>query len=504
MGDGSASTPRGTMNILVCESSGCIGSAVTRNLRWRGHRVVESTRRADAARPEAMTLDFAEQVSPMQWAERLRAARIDVVVNCVGVLMPAPGCTFEQAHTEGPIALFRGAVMAGASRVIQVSALGVGKASPGKGEPAYLRSKRLADEALMALDIDAAVLRPSLVYGPRSQSGAMFATLASLPVIGLPGPGAQRMQPIHVYELAESVATLVERTGCARGIYEIGGSEVVSYREMLGRYRDALGLGEAIWLPIPVALMRAGALLAERLPQKVFSRDTVRLLEQGSVTSCNAAPVLLGRTPSTLAAGLATTAPTPAFDLGVRLGLPMERVLRGSLAFLWIAIAVISAALPERSGVLDLLARCGFTGDAGRWALALSCALNLGLGLWTLAKPGVHLYALQAVAITGYTVTAAIGVPGLLIDHCGPLVKNAPVLMLVVALWLAEAGQARPARRARREHGRAQSPSSASLAAWRYLSFGGQGRSRHGGSKLNDDRARPGGNAPLPAPWVQS
>ena len=318
----------------------------------------------------------------------------------------------------------------------------------------------------MALDIDAAVLRPSLVYGPGSQSGAMFATLASLPVIALPGRGAQRMQPIHVYELAESVATLVERTGGARGIYEIGGSEVVSYREMLGRYRSALGLGEAIWLPVPLVLMRAGALLAQQLPQKVVSRDTVRLLEQGSATSCNAAPVLLGRTPSTLAAGLATTAPTSAFDLGVRLGPPMERLLRGSLAFLWISIAVISAALPERSGVLDLLARCGFAGDAGQWALALSCALNLGLGLWTLAKPGVHLYALQATAITGYTVAAAIGVPGLLIDHCGPLLKNAPVLMLVVALWLAQAGRAQPAR-------------------W----------ARHSASKLNDDLHRYGRSA---------
>jgi len=464
MGDGSESAPRGTMNILVCGSSGCIGSAVTRTLRWRGHRVVETTRCADAARPDAMTLDFAEPVTPMQWAERLWAARIDVVVNCVGVLMPSTGCTFEQAHTEGPIALFRGAVTAGLSRVVQVSALGVGKASSGKGEPAYLRSKRLADEALLALDIDAAVVRPSLVYGPGSQSGAMFATLASLPVIGLPGRGAQRLQPIHVFELAESIAALVERTGCARGIYEIGGGEVIGYREMLEQYRKSLGLGKAIWLPIPVALMRAGALVAERLPQKVFSRDTVRLLEQGSVTSCNAAPVLLGRAPARLAEGLVATAPRPAFELRVQLGLPMERVLRGSLAFLWISIAVLSAALPERSGVLDLLARCGFAGDAGRWALALSCALNLGLGLWTLARPGVYVYALQVMAIVGYTTAAAIGQPGLLIDHCGPLVKNAPVLMLVVTLWLAEAARPRSAAHATPCRDESGSPSSASLA----------------------------------------
>ena len=67
-----------------------------------------------------------------------------------------------------------------------------------------------------------------------------------------------------------------------------------------------------------------------------------------------------------------------------------------------------------------------------------------------LLRPSVLLYAVQAGAVVGYTVTAAFNVPELTIDHCAPLVKNLPVLGCVVVLWLAEAGRPRAPRRRRR------------------------------------------------------
>ena len=393
-----------------------------------------------------MALDFLRERTPAEWALTLRARRIDVVVNCVGILTPSGGASFARVHTEGPIELFRGAALAGIGRVVQVSALGVG-ATAEPGEADYLRSKRLADEALLGLaDLDAAIVRPSLVYGPGSASATLFATLASLPVIGLPGKGRQRLQPIHVLELAEIVAGLVERTGSARGVYELGGKRPLDYRRMLESYRRTQGLGEAIWLPLPMPFMALGARLAELMPQRVFSRDTLRLLARGNVPARNAAPALLGRIPSGLDEGLAVTPPQSLFDLRVGLAAPVELALRVSLAFLWIYTAVISAWLPERSGVLELLARCGFAGTAGHAALAASCALNLSLGVLVLVRPSVLLYAVQGGAVVGYTLTAAFNVPELTIDHCGPLIKNLPVLACVVVLWLAEAGG--PSRRA--------------------------------------------------------
>ncbi len=428
------------MRVFVSGASGCVGHAVAQALRSRGHQVVEGGRRhRDGA--ASLHVDYMRPVAPGEWARKLAALEIDAVVNCVGILMPSPGQTFERVHSQGPIELFRGAALAGVTRVVQVSALGVSADAGSVGMP-YLHSKLLADEALATLPLDWAVLRPSLIYGPRSHSAALFATLASLPVISLPGRGRQQVQPIHVYEVAEAVARLIERPGALADVYELGGAQSLGYRDMLAHYRQALGLGEALWLPLPLPLMRLAAWAAELLPQKVFCRDTIALLERGSVPAPNSAQALLGRAPSPLAQGLAVTPPRPGIDLRVRLSPAVSLGLRVALAAMWLHTALVSLWLPEESGLVKLLAACGMAGAAGVAGMLFSCTLNAAIGVSTLLRPGPWTYAVQAGAVIGYTATAAYFVPALTIDHCGPLVKNLPVFALVMLLWLALPAQA--------------------------------------------------------------
>ena len=430
------------MSVLVCGARGCVGHAVVNALRSRGHQVIEGARGLDDG-PRAMPIDFMQPAAPAAWAKRLRAHGVDAVVNCVGILIPGAAQSFERVHALGPIELFRGAALAGVRRVVQVSALGVGADAASLAMP-YLHSKLRADDALAGSALPWAVLRPSLVYGPRSQSGRLFATLASLPLIGLPGRGTQAVAPVHVFELAEAIVRVLEQDEAPNAVYEIGGPEATAYRDMLAAYRRAMGLGDALWLPLPMALMTLGARVAEALPQRVFSRDTLRMLERSSVPRRNDLPRLLGRAPSTLAHGLSVSPPQPLVDLRVALSPPVALALRAALAFMWIYTALISALMPDVSGVLNLLARCGFDGTAGVVALVFSCTLNIALGAFTLLRPAPWSYALQVSAVIGYTATAAINMPELTIDHCGPLVKNLPVLMAVLLLWLA--APARPRR----------------------------------------------------------
>lgn len=432
------------MKVLVCGASGCVGRAVVQALRSRGHVVVEGVRRAASAQePEsALAVDFAQAIDPDAWAARLRPLGIDAVVNAVGILIESRDSTFARLHAAGPIELFEGAHRAGVRRIVQVSALGVDE-NDGDGvgarQPPYLASKATADRALRALPLQGAVVRPSLVTGPGSASARLFATLAALPVVSLPGGGRQRLQPVHVFELAEAIARLVGSTEA--GTFEIGGGSVVTYRAMLDAYRTAQGLGPCIPVAVPMPLVRWGAALAEALPQTVASRDTIRLLERGNTTARNALPALLGRAPSTLAQALAATPPRPLLDLRIALPRPVEAALRAALAFLWLQTALVSALWPHASGVLELLARCGFRGDAGVAMLVASCTLNATLGVLTLLRADVRLFALQAVAIVGYSAVAAWNVPALTIDHCAPLAKNVPLLGLVVLLWLAAASR---------------------------------------------------------------
>ena len=422
------------MKVLVCGAHGCVGQAVVQALRARGHQVMAGVRGAatHGSGGADWPLDFMLPVSPDVWRQRLRAAQVDAVVNCVGILMERGGQSFERVHAAGPIELFQGASQAGVRRVVQVSALGAAE-----GASAYLTSKRRADEALLALPVQATVLRPSLLLGPHCASTALFATLASLPVIGLPAGGRQLLQPLHVLELAEIVARCLERREPVRGVLELGGAKPVSYRDMLAEYRRALGLNGAWWLPMPMTALRLGAWAAQALPQQVLCPQTVSMLDQGSVPEHNAAARVLGREPTDLTASLRVTPPVPWVDLRVQLSPVVSAALRWALASMWLATAFISALWPHQSGVLQLLARCGWEGDAAWAALAFSCTLNTLMGLGLLWRPGPAVYAVQLGAIVAYTTTAAFNMPELVMDHCGPLLKNLPVLCAVMLLWLA-------------------------------------------------------------------
>jgi hypothetical protein len=80
------------------------------------------------------------------------------------------------------------------------------------------------------------------------------------------------------------------------------------------------------------------------------------------------------------------------------------------------------------------------------WA---SCGLNLALGVAVLLRPAPATYALQMAVVLVYTLAAAVNLPALTLDHCEPLMKNLPVLALLLALWCAHGRQgarAKPAR----------------------------------------------------------
>jgi uncharacterized protein YbjT (DUF2867 family) len=421
------------MRVLVVGATGCIGSTLAHALRSRGQTVIAASRTVEDG-VRSMRVDYAQSVEPAAWARRLKQERIDAIVNCVGILIESADQRFDRVHALGPSELFRGAALAGVSRVVQVSALGVDDVR--EDDPPYLSSKREADRVLAALPLRHAVVRPSLVYGPGSASAALFATLASLPVVSLPGRGDQRVQPIHVFEVAESIARWLEDEQAPSGVLELAGPQALTYRDMLAHYREAMGLGAALWLPLPRVLMHVGARIAEALPQRVFSRDTLRLLERGNTAAHNAAPRLLRRAPSAMSVGLRVSPPAPPFDLRVQISAPVSAMLRASVALLWFVTALISALLPHESGVLALLARCGFEGDVGIAVWIASCLLNTALALAILRRPGAWTYAVQIGAVLGYTLTAAVNMPELTIDHCGPLLKNVPLLALLMLLWL--------------------------------------------------------------------
>ena len=151
------------MRVLVVGAYGLIGSYVTARLLAQGHEVVgagRDIRRARRRWPQVSWLraDLG-RMAAADWRPHLGG--VDAVVNCAGALQDGPSDRLAAVHLTGILELAEACRTSGIRRFVQVSALGVESAAG-----AFAETKRAADDALMALDLDWVVIRPGLVLAP--------------------------------------------------------------------------------------------------------------------------------------------------------------------------------------------------------------------------------------------------------------------------------------------------------------------------------------------------
>ncbi|MBN3742554.1 MULTISPECIES: SDR family oxidoreductase [Burkholderia] len=420
-----------SITVLVCGASGFIGRALCAQLEAGGHHVLRGVRHA--AGPRDIAIDFARDVDPQAWLPRLTG--VDVVVNAVGILADRRGATLDAVHRAAPCALFTACCRAGVRCVIQISALGVER-----GETRYFASKHAADRFLRTLPIDSRIVRPALVYGAAGASARLFRMLASLPVHVLPAGGRQRLRPVHVDDLAEVVARLVvqpdDAAEAGNRLIDVVGGDEVEYREMLACYRAALGFPPAARVTLPGPLAGAAAVLSGMLPGAMFTRDTWTMLRAGNTGDPSATAAVLGRPPR----GIGRFIGTESAAALRREALAMWRrpLLRGALAIVWIWTAIASAFIHPQHASLALLAPAHLTGLPALLALYGASALDFAFGIATVAAPSRRLWAAQAALIVAYSAVIAVTMPGLLAEPFGPVLKNVPILAILLILFSEE------------------------------------------------------------------
>jgi NADH dehydrogenase len=277
----------------VFGGSGFVGRTVVAALARRNFRIRVAVRRPNTA-GNVQPFGFPGQIHPVQANLRFpdsveRAVRgSSVVINLVGILQPRGKQTFEAVHAEGAKGVGEAAEAAGA-RMIHMSALGADPASPS----VYARSKAEGEVAVWAASPHAVIFRPSVIFGPGDSFFNRFAALARmLPVMPLAGAGA-RFQPVYVGDVAEAIARAV--TGAVAGgrIYELGGPEVRTLRELVEYVLETTGRRRRIVeLPPSLARWQAGAteildfLTLGLMPREfVLTRDQLALLERDNVVS---------------------------------------------------------------------------------------------------------------------------------------------------------------------------------------------------------------------------
>lgn len=419
------------MKILITGASGFIGGRLRAALMARGHEVVGVARHvpADAAPGHWLALDVASTTAA-DWRRHLQG--VDVVVNAVGIFRERGAQRFDTLHLRSALALFHGCADAGVRRVLQVSALG---ADPEAQTP-YHRSKKAADDLLLALPLDAVVVQPSLVFGVRGQSARLFLAWASLPWLPLPAGGRQRVQPVHVDDAADALVALAEeRDGRWRGRrIALVGPQALSLAGYLQSLRAALGLRPAGTVAVPAGWMALAARVGDRLPALPFDSAAWQMLQRGNHAPADDMAALLGRAPREPAQFI-----DPDHAASQRQAARLAwllPVLRLSLALVWIVTGIVSLGLYPVEDSYALLARAGVPTGLQPTMLYGAAAFDLLLGvlsLWPMRRRR-WLWWTQVGLILFYTAVITLKLPEFWLHPYGPVLKNLPILAMLVLL----------------------------------------------------------------------
>jgi uncharacterized protein YbjT (DUF2867 family) len=420
------------VKVLLVGSGGFIGRHLMAALERHGHTVVEGRRCPRSADglsdPGRVCVDFARDHDPAAWVPRL--AGIDAVINAVGIFTEAGDQTFQAVHTDGPSALFKACVLAGVSRVVQISALGASDPAP---VTQYLASKQRADTLLKELPLEWTIVQPSLVFGADGASSRFFLMLASLPVVALPRGGEQLIQPVHVEDLAAGIASLLGRDSGRWRTIPFVGNEPVSLRGYLAALASGLQLRAPRVLPVPLFLAVGAAKVAARIPGSLLTRDSLQMLLKGNTADPEPLRELLGRSPRAPSQFIAQGEGSRLRrEVQLRWLLPL---LRLSIATVWIFTGIVSLGLYPKEESLALLARSGVPPSLSPLFLYSAAALDLAFGVATLAmRRRRYLWIAQIALILVYTAIISVRMPEFWLHPYGPLLKNLPMLAAIYLL----------------------------------------------------------------------
>ncbi len=277
--------------VTIFGGSGFVGRYITRRMAKAGWRVRVAVRRPNEAM-HVKPYGVVGQVEPVfcnirddaSVREVTRGA--DAVVNCVGTFDRKGRNNFDAVQSEGAARIARIAAEEGVARMVQISAIGADKGS----DSIYAQTKAKGEAAVLEAMPDAVILRPSVIFGPEDAFFNRFAGMTRfspfLPVVG----AETKFQPVFVDDVAHAAAMGVEGHATP-GIYELGGPDVDTFRELMQQMLQVIRRRRLI-VNIPFGIAGVMASVMEFVQTITFglvppqiTRDQVRSLRVDNVVS---------------------------------------------------------------------------------------------------------------------------------------------------------------------------------------------------------------------------
>ena len=272
--------------VTVFGGSGFLGRSVVRALAKREYRIRVAVRRPELAghlQPLGRVGQIHAVQANLRYPSSVDAAMRDshVAINLVGILAESGAQTFEAVQASGAGAVAKAAAAEGA-QMVHVSAVGADENSPSR----YAQAKAAGEKAVFSAIPSAIIMRPSIVFGPEDQFTNRFAALARIsPALPLIGGGLTRLQPVYVGDIATAVADAVNGKAKPGAIYELGGPEVLTMREIM---EIILSITERkrMLVSLPFGLAKLQSMLLQFAPGAIkLTPDQVELLRADNVVS---------------------------------------------------------------------------------------------------------------------------------------------------------------------------------------------------------------------------
>lgn len=242
--------------IAIAGVTGYIGGRLAPRLLASGHTLRCLVRTPQKLSDRDWSADPKAEVRKVDLADQAALTRelegCEVAFYLVHSMMSAAG-EYAKQDNELAIAFASAARAARVGRIVYLGGLG----ETGEGLSEHLTSRREVETALGSTGVPVTVLRAAMIIGSGSASFEILRYLVHrLPVMITPKWVTTRCQPIaidNVLAYLEGVLSVPETSG---QVFDIGGSEVLPYRDIMRIMTQELGLPPRWVIPIPVLTPR--------------------------------------------------------------------------------------------------------------------------------------------------------------------------------------------------------------------------------------------------------
>jgi len=207
----------------------------------------------------------------------------DFVINLIGILYETRKQKFNQIHSDFPLLLSNLCNSSGVRKLVHISALGVKE----KHNSKYMKSKLQGEKNIQDTFKSSVILRPSVVFGPEDKFFNTFASLAQFsPALPLIGGGKTKFAPIYVGDVAKAIAKVLELNNSEPKIYEVGGPENYSFKELMEILLIEIKKKRFL-VPIPYGFAKFQSYFLQMMPNPLLTPDQVEMLKHNNIVSGN-------------------------------------------------------------------------------------------------------------------------------------------------------------------------------------------------------------------------